>query len=42
MPAALNHANVAVVNGLIYYLGGLAVTATGGSAYWNASGACGV
>ena len=42
MPAALNHVNVAVVNGLIYYLGGLAVTATGGPAFWNASGACAV
>jgi hypothetical protein len=38
MPAALNHVNVAVVKGMIYYLGGLAVTATGGPAYWNASG----
>jgi N-acetylneuraminic acid mutarotase len=42
MPAALNHVNVAVVKGLIYYLGGLAVTTTGGPAFWNASGACGV
>jgi N-acetylneuraminic acid mutarotase len=42
MPAALNHVNVAVVNEKIYYLGGLAVTATGGPAYWNASGACAV
>ena len=42
MPAALNHVNVAVANGLIYYLGGLAVTATGGPAFWNASGACAV
>ena len=42
MPAALNHVNVAVVKGTIYYLGGLAVTVTGGPAYWNASGACAV
>ena len=42
MPAALNHVNVAVVNGMIYYLGGLAVTVTGGPAYWNTSGACAV
>ena len=42
MPAALNHVNVAVVHGKIYYLGGLAVTATGGPSYWNASGACAV
>lgn len=42
MPAALNHVNVAVVNGMIYYLGGLGVTATGGPAYWNALGACAV
>ena len=42
MPAALNHVNVAAVNGMIYYLGGLAVTATGGPAFWNASGACAV
>ena len=42
MPAALNHVNVAVVRGKIYYLGGLAVTATGGPAYWNASAACAV
>ncbi|EAU38786.1 predicted protein [Aspergillus terreus NIH2624] len=35
MPAALNHANVAVVDGKIYYLGGLeAVDET----YWNATG----
>lgn len=40
MPAALNLANVTVVSGLVYYLGGLAVTETGGPAYWNASGAC--
>lgn len=40
MPAALNHVNVAIVDGIIYYLGGLAVTETGGPAYWNASGAC--
>ena len=39
MPAALNHANVAVVNGMIYYLGGLAAT---GPAYWNRSSACAV
>ncbi|KAL9619042.1 MAG: hypothetical protein Q9160_006297 [Pyrenula sp. 1 TL-2023] len=37
MPAALNHVNVAVVNGLIYYLGGLA---DAGPTYWNRSGAC--
>lgn len=42
MPVALNHVNIAVVNGKIYYLGGLAVTATGGPAFWNASGACAV
>lgn len=36
MPAALNHANVAAVDGLIYYLGGLAATEP---TYWNASGA---
>jgi N-acetylneuraminic acid mutarotase len=42
MPAALNHVNVAVVGGLIYYLGGLAVTATGGPAFWNASSSCAV
>ena len=42
MPVALNHVNVAVVNGMIYYLGGLGVTATGGPSYWNASGACAV
>ena len=42
MPAALNHVNVAVVHGKIYYLGGLAVTATGGPAYWNALGTCAV
>jgi len=39
MPAALNHVNVAVVNGKIYYLGGLAAT---GPTYWNASGASAV
>ncbi|KKY26920.1 putative kelch repeat-containing protein [Phaeomoniella chlamydospora] len=39
MPAALNHVNVAVVNGLIYYLGGLAAVEP---TYWNASGACAV
>jgi hypothetical protein len=42
MPAALNHVNVAVVKGLIYHVGGLAVTTTGGPAFWNASGACAV
>ena len=41
MPAALNHVNVAVVDGKIYYLGGLAVTAAG-PLFWNASGACAV
>ena len=39
-PAVLSHMNVAVVNGVIYYLGGLSVTATGGPFFWNASGAC--
>jgi N-acetylneuraminic acid mutarotase len=42
MPAALNHVNVAVVNGKIYYLGGLANTPTGGPEYWNHSGASAV
>jgi len=42
MPAALNHANVAAVNGKIYVLGGLAITETGGPLFWNASGACAV
>jgi N-acetylneuraminic acid mutarotase len=42
MPQALNHANAAVVDGKIYVLGGLAVTATGGPAFWNASGSCSV
>lgn len=40
MPSALNHVNVAVVNGKIYYLGGLAATTE--STYWNASGASAV
>lgn len=39
MPAALNHVNVATVNGKIYYLGGMAAT---GPTYWNASGASAV
>jgi N-acetylneuraminic acid mutarotase len=42
IPVALNHVNVAVVHGLIYYLGGLAVTASGGPGFWNAFGACAV
>ena len=42
MPASLNHVNVAVVHGKIYYLGGLAVTDTGGPSFWNASGASAV
>ncbi|KAL9114955.1 MAG: hypothetical protein Q9227_001198 [Pyrenula ochraceoflavens] len=39
MPAALNHVNVAVVDGKIYYLGGLADV---GGMFWNRSAACGV
>ncbi|KAI9735468.1 MAG: hypothetical protein M1818_006474 [Claussenomyces sp. TS43310] len=35
MPAALNHANVAVVNGKIYYIGGMEAT---DDTYWNATG----
>lgn len=42
MPAALNHVNVALVGGQIYYLGGLAVTEAGGPTFWNASGASAV
>lgn len=40
MPAALNHVNVAVVNGNIYYIGGMEeVDAYAGTvAYWNATG----
>ncbi|KAH8651198.1 hypothetical protein BX600DRAFT_473232 [Xylariales sp. PMI_506] len=42
MPDALNHVNVGVVDGKIYYLGGLGITSTAGPTFWNASGACAV
>ncbi|KAI9659495.1 MAG: hypothetical protein M1821_001753 [Bathelium mastoideum] len=39
MPVAMNHPNIAVVQGMIYYLGGLVDT---GPSYWSASGSCAV
>jgi len=38
MPAALNHVNVAVVNGKIYYIGGMEAIVSTDIAYWNATG----
>lgn len=42
MPHACNHCNVGVVDGLIYVLGGMNVTAAGGPSFWNATGASAV
>ena len=39
MPAALNHVNVAVIHGKIYYIGGMEAT---DATYWNATGASAV
>lgn len=42
MPDACNHCNVGVVNGKIYVLGGMNVTALGDPTFWNATGSSAV